>query len=48
MALFEACHVPLYLKAEQILIMDNYSCLHSRQSYIDPNRSLERVMFDVP
>lgn len=48
LALFEACHVPLYLKAEQILIMDNYTCLHSRQSYIDPNRALERVMFDVP
>ncbi|NCS54125.1 MAG: TauD/TfdA family dioxygenase [Microcystis aeruginosa G13-05] len=48
LALFEAYHVPLYLKAEQILIMDNYTCLHSRQSYIDPNRSLERVMFDVP
>nr|WP_231859814.1 hypothetical protein [Microcystis aeruginosa] len=28
--------------------MDNYTCLHSRQSYIDPNRCLERVMFDVP
>ncbi|CCI23182.1 Similar to tr/Q2UDI5/Q2UDI5_ASPOR Predicted protein (fragment) [Microcystis aeruginosa PCC 9809] len=48
MALFEAYHVPLYLKAEQILIIDNYTCLHSRQSYIDPNRSLERVMFNVP
>jgi hypothetical protein len=48
LALFEAYQVPLYLKAEQILIMDNYTCLHSRQSYIDPNRSLERVMFDVP
>jgi hypothetical protein len=48
LALFEAYHVPLCLKAEQILIMDNHTCLHSRQSYIDPNRSLERVMFDVP
>jgi alpha-ketoglutarate-dependent taurine dioxygenase len=48
LALFEAYHVPLCLKAEQILIIDNYTCLHSRQSYIDPNRSLERVMFDVP
>jgi alpha-ketoglutarate-dependent taurine dioxygenase len=48
LALFEAYQVPLYLKAGQILIIDNYTCLHSRQSYIDPNRSLERVMFDVP
>ncbi len=44
LALFETYHVPVYLKAEQILIIDNYTCLHSRQSYIDPNRSLERVM----
>jgi alpha-ketoglutarate-dependent taurine dioxygenase len=48
LALFEAYQVPLYLKAGQILIIDNYTCLHSRQSYIDPNRCLERVMFDVP
>ncbi|TRU23111.1 MAG: hypothetical protein EWV92_19830, partial [Microcystis aeruginosa Ma_MB_S_20031200_S102] len=45
LAMFEAYHVPLYLKAEQILIIDNFHCLHSREPYMDPNRSLERVMF---
>lgn len=44
LALYEAYHVSLYLKAGQILIMDNHICIHSRQSYSDPSRYLERIM----